>query len=157
VAVARHYMMQAVPGQEKALEAILLSLAEMAGSTPGCLGAQPLRDAGNAARLGARSLYFAVGYSVVCAFNAQTGQLLWEYDPKVPPGSRSQIAWRMGDPRPRRKRRGNHGLVIDGSLCEAEGYGDQAAERLVALSSAFTFQGNRASSSAAVVASGRCS
>jgi quinohemoprotein ethanol dehydrogenase len=28
-------------------------------------------------------LYFAVGYSVVRALNARTGELLWEYDPKV--------------------------------------------------------------------------
>jgi quinol monooxygenase YgiN len=48
--IARHYMMQAVPGQEKALEAILLSLADMAGSMRGCLGVELLRDSGNAAR-----------------------------------------------------------------------------------------------------------
>jgi heme oxygenase (mycobilin-producing) len=48
--IARHYVMQAEPGQEKTLEAILLTLAEMAGGMGGCLGVQILRDAGNAAR-----------------------------------------------------------------------------------------------------------
>jgi quinol monooxygenase YgiN len=49
--IARHYMMQAAPGQEKALEAILLTLADnMAGGMGGCLGVELLRDAGNAGR-----------------------------------------------------------------------------------------------------------
>jgi heme oxygenase (mycobilin-producing) len=48
--IARHYLMQAAPGQEKALEAILLTLADMAGGMEGCVGVQLLHDAGNAAR-----------------------------------------------------------------------------------------------------------
>jgi heme oxygenase (mycobilin-producing) len=48
--IARHYLMQAAPGQEKALEAILLTLAEMAGGMGGCQGVQLLRDKGNAGR-----------------------------------------------------------------------------------------------------------
>jgi quinol monooxygenase YgiN len=44
-------MMQAAPVQEKALEAILLTLADkMTGGMRGCLGVELLRDAGNAAR-----------------------------------------------------------------------------------------------------------
>jgi heme oxygenase (mycobilin-producing) len=50
MAIARHYMMQAAPGQEKALEAILLTLAEMAGGMAGCQGVQLLRDKGSAGR-----------------------------------------------------------------------------------------------------------
>jgi heme oxygenase (mycobilin-producing) len=50
MAIARHYMMHAAPGQEKALEAILLTLAEMAGGMGGCQGVQLLRDKGNAGR-----------------------------------------------------------------------------------------------------------
>jgi quinol monooxygenase YgiN len=49
--IARHYVMEATPGQEKALEAILLALADdMTGSMAGCLGVELLRDAGNVAR-----------------------------------------------------------------------------------------------------------
>jgi hypothetical protein len=67
--------MQAVPGQEKALEATLLSLAEMAGSTPGCLGAQPLRDAGNAARFVLVEKWESVDAytAAVAGFSRETG------------------------------------------------------------------------------------
>jgi quinol monooxygenase YgiN len=71
-------MMQAVPGQEKALEATLLSLAEMAGSTPGCLGAQPLRDAGNAARFVLVEKWESVDAytAAVAGFSRETGKAL---------------------------------------------------------------------------------
>jgi quinohemoprotein ethanol dehydrogenase len=40
-------------------------------------------------------LYFAIGYSVVHAMDAQTGQLLWRYDPEAPAasGDRLRMGW----------------------------------------------------------------
>jgi quinol monooxygenase YgiN len=78
MAIARHYMMQAAPGQEKALEAILLTLAEMAGSMGGCLGVQLLHDAGNAARFILIEKWESVDAhaAAVAGFSRETGKAL---------------------------------------------------------------------------------